>query len=228
VTYLAAQIGRPRSTVSRWLSGGSECSLADLLRFVDVTTQRPVDFVAIFVDPALIPSLAGRWEEERLRRELATRLPVSQAVLRALELAEYRALPAHRPGFIATRIGISIRDEATAIEALERAAVIRWDGKRYHVEPVTLDIGQATRVADRRARAYWLERGRERLEADSEGLFSYNVMSVSSEDFERLQRMHVRYFEQVRAVVAASEPLEKVAVLGMQLFELAPDAPADS
>ena len=60
----------------------------------------------------------------------------------------------------------------------------------------------------------------EAIAEERSGLFSYNVFTVSEADFERLQSMHRNYFRALRAIVASSEPAERVCVTNLQLFGL--------
>ena len=82
--------------------------------------------------PQLFPAIAAnlaRYIEEG--RRLAVAVPWSGAVLRLLETTEYQALPVHRPGWLAERLGIDAGTEATSIDALQRAGIVAWDGARY-------------------------------------------------------------------------------------------------
>jgi len=49
--------------------------------------------------------------------------------------------------------------------------------------------------------------------------FSYNVMSSSRADYERIRDLLRRTFREIQSIVAASEPTERVALLNMQLLE---------
>jgi hypothetical protein len=46
-------------------------------------------------------------------------------------------------------------------------------------------------------------------------LFSYNVFSVSKDDLARMRALQKRYFSELRAIVAASEDPEVVALITM-------------
>jgi len=48
--------------------------------------------------------------------------------------------------------------------------------------------------------------------------FSYNVLSVSRADLDRIRAMHLAYFRELRSVVAASEPVEVAALVNIQLL----------
>ena len=63
-------------------------------------------------------------------------------------------------------------------------------------------------------------RGSAPIEGGAPGQFSYVVFSVSESDFERIRELHLRYFNTLRGIIAASEPNERVAVVNVQLFGL--------
>ena len=46
IVELADSVGADRTTVGRWVSGATEPKLPELLRMVETTTQRLLDFVA--------------------------------------------------------------------------------------------------------------------------------------------------------------------------------------
>jgi hypothetical protein len=69
-------------------------------------------------------------------------------------------------------------------------------------------------------RRFWIEVALERLGGGVPGIYSFNVCGVSSADLARLEALHDDYFRQMRAIVAASEPVEEVALLNTQLLSL--------
>ena len=84
-----------------------------------------LDFVAVFADPASLASTRAAWHDLQAQLRVAYDLPWSHAVLRALELSDYRRLPRHEPGFVARRSGISLRIEIDVLAALAAAHQIR-------------------------------------------------------------------------------------------------------
>ena len=141
-------------------------------------------------------------------------------MLRALEIDAYRRLPAHAPGWIAARLGLPPEVESACVQALEEAEAIRWTGTHYVLgAPLVVDTRRSP-DGGRELQAHWARVGLERLERGVPGLFAYNVMSVSSATLEALQQLHRDHYARVRALVAASDGEERVAVLNVQLFEL--------
>jgi hypothetical protein len=60
----------------------------------------------------------------------------------------------------------------------------------------------------------------DRLSKGGEGLFAYTVFSVSGTDLDRIRELHKAYYQEVRAIVAQSEPVDRVALLNLQLLPL--------
>jgi transcriptional regulator with XRE-family HTH domain len=218
---VARRAGCNRYAVSRWLSGKAEPRLPDFLRMVEATSLRLLDFVACLVDPARLPSAARAWYQLETARRVAVELPWSHAVLRALELTAYRALPRHQPGFIAARVGVTLEEEQRCLRLLAETKQIKKRGGRWVPHQVLTVDTRHDPHAGRKLLGFWAEVGRDHLARDgSRGLFSYNLFTVSSADLERLRELHLAYFRQLRSIVAQSEPAERVVVANIQLFGL--------
>ncbi len=218
---VAARTGRSRFAVARWLKGEAEPRLPDFFRMIEGTSLRLLDFVAAFVDPNRLPSIADSWQELEAGRRAAYELPWSHAVLRVLELARYQSLEKHEPGFIAKQLGITTNEEQACLEALIQAGQLVWDGRRYHVLHARLTDTRQNPEADKRLKLWWYSQALEHLEQDKEGLFSYNLFTVSERDYQRLKELHLAYFRELRSIVAASELAERVVLANVQLLPLA-------
>lgn len=48
------------------------------------------------------------------------------------------------------------------------------------------------------------------------------MISVSRADLARVRELHLQYFHQLRAIVVESDPVETVALIGMQIVEFPP------
>lgn len=225
-TELAAQVGVDRTTLARWLSGRTEPRLPELLRFVAVTTQRLLEFVALFADPSALPAARAAHADLLAQRALAYELPFSHAVLRALEIDAYRALSRHEPGFIARAVGISREDERRYLRALVRAKQIGLSGGRYRARRVLTVDTRASEADNLRLKRHWAEVGLERLRAGAaprSALFSYNLFAVAQPELERIRRLHLEYYERVREIVAESRAADRVVLLNLQLVPLGDD-----
>ena len=220
ITRLAEHSGLSRWAVARALSGQSEPRLPDFLRLVEAASLRVLDLVAALVDPTKLPSARARWRRLEAQRRLAAEQPYTQAVLRAVELADYAALPAHEEGWITARLALPEGVEAACLERLAEAGEIRWERGRWRPAGALSVDTRSDPEASRRLKAWWARVGLERLGQDPEGLWSYNVVSVSEADLRRIHELHLAYFRAVRAIVAESEPSERVALINVQCFAL--------
>ncbi|MFN7144708.1 MAG: DUF4423 domain-containing protein [Myxococcota bacterium] len=219
ISDLARRSGLSRYSLSRWLSGQTQPRLADFLCLVEAASVRMVDLIAALVDPASLPSLADLWARLEARRRGAAEYPWTQAIVRALELDAYRDLPTHAPGWIATRLGMAVEEEERCLAFLVDTGQVTWTGTHWRVETLAVDTRRHPDIG-RRLKAHWTRVAAERVEADAPGQFSYNVFSVSEADFERIRELHLAYFRALRAIVASSQPGERVAVANVQLFAL--------
>jgi hypothetical protein len=220
VVDLARATDRSRFAVARWLKGEAEPRLPDFLRLVECASLRLLDFIACFIDPSTLPSVAKTWRELETARRAAYEMPWSHAVLRVIELPAYRRLRAHEPGFIAHRLGIRREEVERCVALLLETGQLKKRGKRL-IPGTTLTVdtrGDATR--SRQAKAFWTRVALERIEAGADGTFSYNLFSVSRADLERIRDLHRAYFRELRRIVAASEPAECVALANVHLLEL--------
>jgi len=78
---------------------------------VQGATLRLLYFLAAFVDPTSMPSVADAARRLEASRRIAYEEPFTHAVLRALELEAYRNLPRHVDGFIAEHLGLTLAQE---------------------------------------------------------------------------------------------------------------------
>jgi transcriptional regulator with XRE-family HTH domain len=219
IVELAANTGLSRFALSRWLKGTAEPRLPDFLHVVDESTQRLGDWIALFTDPAQLPSFARHWQSQQAARRAAYELPWTQPVLRALELAAYHSLPRHEEGWLARRLGLTLATERQALETLALSGQIAQRGGRWCVEdasPVNLRVDPE---AAARQRQFWVGVAAERA-ADTPGMFAYNICGVSERDLARLRTLQRDFLQQARTIIAQSSPVEQVVLLQVQVFAL--------
>ena len=161
---------------------------------VEAASLRVLDFISVFVDPARLPSAAKAWRELENARRAAYEAPWSQAVLRCLELTEYRKLSKHRDGWIAHRIGIAESEERRCLELLTLTGQIHKKRGLYALRETRALDTRRDAAAARRVKAWWMKVASDRMEAGSDGAFSYNVFAVSAADLERVNDLHRAHF----------------------------------
>jgi transcriptional regulator with XRE-family HTH domain len=222
---LSRSLGVNRNTVARWLAGTTEPRLPQLLAFLDATTQRALDFVAQVAPPEQLPSVAPAYRDLQEQRGLAYRLPWAHAVLRALELTQYRALPRHQPGFIAACAGVTLEQEEQCLAALLRAKQIQHKHGRYQVARVLAVDTQQDPAGNLALKQHWFQAAAGELlqrGVPTDGLASYNLFAISEADLGRVRQAHLDYYERLRAIVAESKQPTRVVLATIGLIPLGP------
>jgi transcriptional regulator with XRE-family HTH domain len=223
VVSIAARMGKHRVAVGRWLKGQTEPRLPELLALVDVLSPRLLDFVAVFCDPAKLPSAARAWADLVAQRSIAFDEPWSHALLRALELDAYAQLPKHEAGVLGRAVGLSEAEEKRLLEQLGACRqVTRKDGRWINSRVMAVDTGGRSKEAER-LKQHWANVALARLRDGrlGDGLFSYNLFVVSNEDYEQIRQLHLRYFNELRAIVQNSTKNDRVVLVNQQLVPLA-------
>jgi transcriptional regulator with XRE-family HTH domain len=221
VVDLARAAGRSRFAVSRWLKGEAEPRLPDFLLMLETSSLRLLDFLGAFTDPAKMPSVSKAWAQLEAARRAAYEVPWTQAVLRLLELTEYQALRRHGPGWIASRLGISVEEEQRCLRLLMHAGQIRQSQGRYRLRDVlAVDTRSDPQAELLRVKTWWTQVALERQTGAEDSVFSYNVFAVSERDLARIRDLYRAYFRQVRSLISESQPSERVALISVQLVEL--------
>ena len=219
VVELARRVGRSRFAVSRWLKGEAEPRLPDFLRLIEGSSLRLLDFVAGFADPSELPSTKRRWSDLEAARRLARESPWGPAVFLALQLEGYRAQRRHVPGWIAQAIGVPLEVEERCLELLASARQIRKVRGRWQVADLgSVDTRQARSGTE--LKQFWGQVGLDRLEAGADGVFSFNLFTVSDADYQRIGELQRAYYRSLRAIVADSAPAERLVLTNLHLVPL--------
>ncbi|MDD9946091.1 MAG: DUF4423 domain-containing protein [Myxococcales bacterium] len=219
IVDLARDTGKTRFAIARWLKGQAAPRVNEFFHLVECASLRLLDLIETLVDPAALPSVRARWQSMGVARRLAYDAPWTQAVLRTLELDEYQRLVDPPPGWIAERIGITPDEEAHCLSLLERAGQVERAGSGFRpVDVIALDVRRDAQAAAR-ARGFWGRVAAERAEAGHRGTV-YTVSGVSAADLERLRELQKAYFSEVRAIIARSQPVERVVLTTAQMIDL--------
>lgn len=216
-TTLAARIGRSRDAVGRWLRGETEPRLPEFLRFVEVSSTRLLDFVALFVDPAELTATAAAWHRLLAARKLTREQPWAPAVLLALELE-----PPLDEAMIAQRLRLpeDLVEECIAL-LLAAGQIQHVQGRWQRVEVQAVDTRNTTRPVD--LKRWWTQVAAARL-GEADGVASFTVCAISAKDFQQIQLLQRQFYRQVRNLIAASTPCERVVLINLQTLAL--DVPA--
>jgi hypothetical protein len=214
-TFLAGATGASRHQVGRWLRGDAVPKLPELLALVDACTGRMPDLVAALVDVERVPSVAAAAKARARAGRLLYDAPWSPAVLTLLATA-----PGGTTEELAARLSVDPEELAPAVEALVAAGLVaRDEGGLELVAPLT-SAGQGSDDDRYRVRVHWTEVARRRLDRRIPGdRFGLDVFAVSRADLERIRERYAAFYREVRAIVAASEPVETAGLLVVHLTE---------
>jgi hypothetical protein len=220
IVQVASAIGKNRFAVARWFHGEAQPRLPDFFRLLEGVTLRLLDFVAAFVDPEQLPSVNAAWRQLETSRRAAYDAPWTHAVLRALELEAYRALPRHQRGWIAARLGITLQEERRCLALLAGTGQIRKGRGRWVAAEVSAVDTRRDPEAAARLRSFWARVGLERAQSDPNAVLSFNLGTLATRDLERVRELHRRYFSELRDIIASSQPGEQILLANVQLVRL--------
>lgn len=214
---LAQRSGATRFQIGRWLRGDAEPRLPQLLALVDACTGRVGDWAGALARGWPIPALDQLTATRREVLRLAYDEPWSAALLVGAAIAP----PVDPEGWLAERLGLPRARVVQLLEVMVRGGVVeRTAAGLKVVGQLTVDVPPDGDVA--RIRRHWAQVATERLAAPHPAdRFSFNVCALSRADLERVQALQAAYFRELRSIVAASEPLEVVAVVTMHTACLA-------
>ena len=220
---IAAQAGCSRYRVSRFLAGATRPRLPEFFAFVEALTGRLSELCAALVDIEQVPSLARTHRQVLASRQAAWTQPWSSAVLALLAsggIAPTRASPVS-DSRACCRSRARWRGNACCCCGGRRARCARRSlrgalrARRRHAH-------QPGRCA--RLRRHFAQVGYARLDrAHDADLFSYNVFSVSRADYQKMRQLQLDFFQQMRALAAASEPSEVAGLMTLHLLQWDPE-----
>lgn len=223
VVHLAEQVGCSRYALTRWLNGEAEPRAWEFLAVLHHATHRLVDFLAEFSSQPL-PSLQREYQRVQAARLVAERYPISQALLRCLELQSYRSRVSNGERSFARELGISTETEAEVLALLQATGQIKRVKRGWKVlqaAPLNMRLHRETAQLQR---VFWATLASQRAPDTSDGVCAYNVCGVSREGYEALRLLQREYLQKARALIEKSEPVERVALLQVNLVALVDDS----
>jgi transcriptional regulator with XRE-family HTH domain len=220
LVHLAELTGFSRFALARWIGGNAEPRAFEFFSVIHHSTHRLVDFLDPFTRSKPLESLSTERERVHAARRVAERFPMSQVLLRCLELSAGKR---RRATSFAERLGITRAQEAEMLALLEATGQIGNDGHGWQLlalSPLNMWLHQETAHLHR---AFWADVARRRAPTAADGLCAYNVCGVSREGFDELRRLQREYLQKARALIEKSEPVERVALLQVNLVALVDD-----
>jgi transcriptional regulator with XRE-family HTH domain len=223
VVHLAKRTGLSRFAIARWLAGATEPRAWEFLCVLHHCTHRLLDFLDPLTQGKPLASLKLEYERVSAARLVAERHPMSQVLLRCLEL-ESNSSSKSEPSY-AAKLGISVEQERQILSLLEATGQIAHDGVRWRLlsaSPLNMRLHRETAHLHRE---FWVEMARLHAPHAADALCAYNVCGVSREGFDQLKRLQREYLQKARAVIEASEPVQRVVLMQINVVSLVEDAP---
>lgn len=212
---VAERCDRSRYAVGRWLTGSTRPRVPDFLRLVEALTGRAADLVAELVPIDEVPALAPLRARSQAIRTLESEVPWASALMLLLRSGAYLDLPAHRPGWLGSRLGLAADQEAHSLSLLEQVEAIAWDGTRYRpLQPGTLHPATATE-----GMAHWTQMANDRLQRPgARDRFSGVVFMADEEGFEQVREAVRQTLQRLGA--HTSESANRVGVVQVAVMDL--------
>jgi transcriptional regulator with XRE-family HTH domain len=221
IAALAEQSGYSRYQVSRWLGASTQPSLPEFLCLVEAASRRVLDLVALMIDPARLPSVAGRWQLLESARAAGYQKPWSHAVLRALEIEPQPATSVAQIAQMVARLGIDRDTIVDCLNTLRATGQVTKRRGRFALQTkTTVNTSRDPELA-RSLKTTWTSTALRRLEQNAPGNFGYSLFAVSRKDLRRLRDLHLEYVRAMQELIASSEPSECVGLYCSQLLDLA-------
>lgn len=222
IGVIADRTGRNRYGIGRWLRGTAQPKLPELLSFIEVSSRRALDFVALIVDPKDLPTFNREWQRLQSARHAAYESPWSHAVLRALELEAYESVAASRTvAWLAERLSAPRAAVEAGIQALSASGQIKNERGKWRVDRVQVVDTGADAARARELKATWARVATERLAAGGPGNFGYSLFAIARKDLVRLRELHLEYVRAMQSLIAESRPSQCVGLYCAQLVDLA-------
>lgn len=222
--------GLSRYTILRWLQGKATPSLEDVLVLIHNCQYMLLELVAFLVDIDQVPTAHAAYELRRERKQVYYRHPIAPAVLCALNLDEYKALPAHVDGYVAEKLRLTPAEEAEVLAALEAVGKIEMKDSRYAVTAEQLELTDSQEI--RTWLAFWLDRAATVMrEVDNPHPLlncGFDLYATSRATAAKVKAEYLTYFKNVRALLASDAgPRDTISVFSTLLVDFAakPAAP---
>lgn len=222
---VARELAVDRHAAGRWLRGQSDIKMADLLRFIEWTSLSLYDFLSSFVDPARLPEAQDEYRALLAARTAAKTMPWAHAIVHMVDLPSYSQCEKHEAGWFASRLGLSLQEEAQCLAHLVESGQLTYRQERYFAtDRLNVDTRQDPQ-ATRQLASFWMREAAERVLTPGKGSFAFNTFAISLGDLDALRELQSEYYRRLRALVAESEPTQAVAVATLALMPLCVEPP---
>ena len=219
IAELARRCDKNRHAVARWMSGETQIRLPDFFRFLQAVNRSALTFIDGFVSPSSLPSAREQWEQVQAMGAFLAQHPETLLVFVALGLASYKELPRHRNDWLADRLGLTLTQVRTCLNALRDAGVIAWTGRRWRIDDASeLDTRRYPQIV-LDIRRYFARVGADRI-GRSDEVFNYVLLSVSEPELEEIYALQRQLVGKLRSIAATPHRAERVVLINLQVAPL--------
>lgn len=221
LVHLARSCGVSRFALARWQSGAAEPRAWEWLCVLHHATHRLVDFLEPWTGGKPLAALRDEYQRVHAARRVAEKHPLSQALLRCLELdggGDGVTLRRH-----ARTLGITEPEQREILQLLETTQQVSRIGGRWvtlQTSPLNMRLQKETA---QQQRVFWAKYASERAPHAKSALCAYNVCGVSKRGYDELRKLQREYLQKARALIETSAPVERVALLQVNLVALIED-----
>lgn len=218
LVHLAQRCGVSRFALARWQSGAAEPRAWEWLSVLHHATHRLVDFLEPWTKGKPLTALHDEYQRVHAARLVAEKHPLSQALLRCLELegaGDAKTLKRR-----ALALGISEVEQTSILQLLETTQQIERVGAKWVVRETSPLNMRLQKETAQQQRTFWAKYASERAPTSKSGLCAYNVCGVSKQGYDELRKLQREYLQKARALIETSTPVERVALLQVNLVAL--------
>lgn len=196
-----------RYKVSRWLLNKQKIQFSEMLEIIDFCTTEFFEFLAKVVPIKMIPSVASALEHIAVQEKEHYSHPAAALVLSAIDLDDYKKLPAHTYAFIARKSGLSTSQVKEIIANLHKAKVIvlkkgKYETLRHQISPALSADGVRTILEYHQARNIEFIKAKYPSKNSSMG---YQVFSMNSNQYEKIMEKYMQFYNSVCKIVNESQ-----------------------
>ena len=213
------QSGFSRHALGRYLNAQAQPSLSAFLRLVDLS-GRLMLALSILSDPTQLPSASSIWNSREAHARVYVDAPLAGQVHLALSLDAYRALPEHRPGWLASLLSISLEEERRCLELLVDLGLAERGATHFvaRAETVQFDLQESPQEVICRQQAWANRRFWEGVRVKRQVLSAL----VSEAEARRVERVLVQAAEEVRRITTTSEAAERMVFVSVAMNRYEP------
>ncbi|MES2964737.1 MAG: DUF4423 domain-containing protein [Bdellovibrionota bacterium] len=181
-----------RSKISRWVNGKASPAFGDVYDLLNWGVN-VLAFLEPLVDLEKVPSLAKRYEQFKLQRELVFTMPHLDALQEALLVRRYEKSTRHDSRILAEIAGLPVDVVDRSLEALLETKQVEKKSGKYRMTEIGVDY-RADKKRMAKILAHWLRQTTAVVERVTDkpierSLVGFSVFSLSADAHEKASNL---------------------------------------